>query len=42
MYQSPEMLLGSGHSYPSDWWAVGIMAYQMLTGEMPFKGESEE
>ena len=24
---SPEMLLEEGHSYPVDWWSVGILTY---------------
>lgn len=31
-YISPEMLLGTGHDHTSDWWAVGILIYEMLTG----------
>ena len=35
-YQSPEMLLEEGHSYPTDWWSVGILAYQFVVGIPPF------
>ena len=35
-YFAPELLKGDGHSYPADWWAVGIIMYQMLTGVLPF------
>ena len=35
-YQSPEMLLEEGHSYPTDWWSVGILTYQFVVGIPPF------
>jgi serine/threonine protein kinase len=35
-YISPEMLAGKGHSYTADWWALGVLTYEMLTGVPPF------
>lgn len=35
-YLSPEMLIGSGHDYTVDWWALGILLYEMLVGIPPF------
>jgi len=32
---APEMLSGVGHSFPVDWWALGILVHEMITGE-PF------
>ena len=32
---APEMLSGMGHSFPVDWWALGILVHEMITGE-PF------
>jgi serum/glucocorticoid-regulated kinase 2 len=35
-YISPEILLGKGHSRTADWWALGVLTYEMLTGVPPF------
>ncbi|ABM45715.1 protein kinase 1 [Spodoptera frugiperda multiple nucleopolyhedrovirus] len=41
-YYSPEKILGRRYDYHFDWWAVGIMAYELITGEHPFKGADED
>ncbi len=35
-YFSPEMIDNTGHDMTVDWWAVGILAYEMLIGVTPF------
>jgi tetratricopeptide (TPR) repeat protein len=35
-YMAPEVLLGEGSSAQSDLWSVGVVAYEMLTGRLPF------
>ncbi|KAI3748288.1 hypothetical protein L6452_11269 [Arctium lappa] len=39
-YLSPEMVRGDGHEFAVDWWAVGILAYEMLYGTTPFRGKN--
>ncbi|MCZ7647472.1 MAG: protein kinase [Planctomycetota bacterium] len=38
-YMSPEILGPEGASFSSDLWAVGVTAYEMLTGHWPFGDE---
>ena len=35
-YISPEMIVGSGHDHTLDWWAFGILVYEMIVGIPPF------
>ncbi|KAL5186233.1 Serine/threonine-protein kinase AtPK2/AtPK19 [Glycine soja] len=34
-YMAPEILLAKGHNKDADWWSVGILLYEMLTGKAP-------
>jgi len=40
-YMSPEQLKGENISGRSDLWSLGIMFYEIMAGEKPFKADSE-
>lgn len=41
-YMSPEMITGDPHSFPVDWWALGILIYELLIGESPYDEDSQD
>mmetsp|Transcript_18594 Transcript_18594/g.40209 ORF Transcript_18594/g.40209 Transcript_18594/m.40209 type:complete len:417 (-) Transcript_18594:41-1291(-) len=41
-YSAPEILKRQGHSFESDWWSLGIIAYELLCGYPPFQGQDAQ
>ena len=40
-YMSPERITGKKYSYPSDIWSLGLVIYELATGEEPYGGGSD-
>jgi len=36
-YMAPEMITGGIQSFAVDWWCAGILLFEMVVGEVPFK-----
>lgn len=39
-YLAPELLLGQGYTKTVDWWTLGVLLYEMMTGLPPFYDEN--
>lgn len=35
-YMAPEIILGKGYSFSSDYWSIGICMYEIFYGQLPF------
>ena len=38
---APEMIIGTGHDHTLDWWAFGVLMYEMLVGIPPFYNKNK-
>ncbi|SHO77227.1 Similar to S.cerevisiae protein PKC1 (Protein serine/threonine kinase) [Malassezia sympodialis ATCC 42132] len=41
-FMAPEILLEQRYGRAVDWWAFGILLYEMLLGQAPFRGDDED
>ncbi|KAG8527599.1 uncharacterized protein KY384_007752 [Bacidia gigantensis] len=41
-FMAPEILLDKKYGRAVDWWAFGVLIYQMLLQQSPFRGEDED
>ena len=41
-YMAPEVLLAQNHSFPVDFFAIGIMGYEFMLGERPYIGRNRK
>lgn len=41
-YMAPEVIKGEDYDFSVDWWSLGCVAYDMLTGGPPFTGHTNE
>lgn len=41
-YIAPEIIQNKGHNKAADYWAIGAVIYEMLTGLPPFYKENED
>lgn len=41
-YQAPEIIKRIGHSYAADYWALGVLIYELLIGDAPFTPEDDD
>ncbi|KAJ7531913.1 hypothetical protein O6H91_14G064200 [Diphasiastrum complanatum] len=41
-YVAPEVVWGTGHGYPVDWWTFGVLLYELFYGRTPFRGSNRK
>ena len=40
-YMAPEMVMGGGHTFSIDLWALGVLLYELVHGTAPFTAQKE-
>ena len=41
-YMSPEVMKGVNHSFPTDFFAIGVIGYEFLMGRRPYNGKNRK
>ena len=41
-YMAPEVLFAQNHSFPVDFFAIGVMGYEFMFGERPYIGKNRK
>ena len=41
-YMSPEVMKGLNHSFPADFFAIGVIGYEFLMGRRPYNGKNRK
>lgn len=41
-YLAPEVIAGSGHGPPVDWWSLGVLIYELVYGFTPFRASKRD
>lgn len=41
-YLAPEMIRQTGHNESLDYWNIGVLCFELLTGKAPFEGETQK
>jgi len=39
-YLAPEIIANKGHGLAVDWWAVGVLLFELLVGDTPFRHDN--
>ena len=39
-YCAPEMIIGAGYDERAEWWAIGVLTFNLLSGTTPFEDKS--
>lgn len=40
-YLAPEIIVNKGYNHAVDWWAIGVLTYEMRCGHSPFEAQSQ-